>query len=189
MVRRLTLLLSIPICIILGGCSRHQSNSTKDKDSTIHDFFEDSMGQEKEVDYRKDFISLYSAKTLIDTTFSKDGKQYEIIFKHFCTLDSSLIIPAKYNFDTKKDFTTHNFQSELSLLTDHHVIFKKEIDKRMFAELLDSTLNSYGALLYPNLSIRSDSIQIEYSISIPVSDIGIGVKISFNFKGNYTIEK
>jgi len=42
--------------------------------------------------------------------------------------------------------------------------------------------------LYPSFKLGNDSILIHYSISIPVTDVGIGVAIEFDKQGNYTIE-
>jgi len=55
--------------------------------------------------------------------------------------------------------------------------------------LLDTTLNKYATLLYPTLDIKNDSIRIHYSISIPVTDLGIGANLEFDKKGNYVIEQ
>ena len=104
-------------------------------------------------------------------------------------MDSGLIIPAKYSFDTHKDFVTHNFKSELILLLDKDTLFKKQITKGTFDKLLYSDLRDYATLLYPDFYIKNDSIEIHYSISIPVTDVGIGVTIKFDKKGNYTIEE
>ncbi|HTM91734.1 MAG TPA: hypothetical protein VL095_04915, partial [Flavisolibacter sp.] len=78
-----------------------------------------------EVDFRKEFISLYQKPVLIDTFFIDNGKKYEVILHHFSTMDNSLVVPAKYNFDTNKDFTTHNFVSDLTVLSEKDTVFKK----------------------------------------------------------------
>jgi hypothetical protein len=56
-------------------------------------------------------------------------------------------------------------------------------------DTLDTPLNKYATLLYPTLKLNNDSIQIHYNISIPVTDVGIGIKINFDKKGNYIIEQ
>ena len=124
---------------------------------------------------------------MVDTFFIDSGKKFEVIFHYFSTIDSGLTVPAKYNFDTKKDFVTHNFISDLILLSDKDTLFKKQITKSTFDNLLDTSLKKYTTLLYPNFYIKNDSIEIHYSISIPVTDVGIGVNIKFDKKGNYVI--
>ncbi|MBX3238369.1 MAG: hypothetical protein KIT80_06250 [Chitinophagaceae bacterium] len=144
------------------------------------------------MDFRKEFISLYQKPILIDRSFIDNGKEYEIVFRHFSTMDNGLVVPAKYNFDTNRDFVTHNFVSNLIVFTGKDTIFEKHITKAMFKPLLDTldtSLNKYATLLYPTLDIHNDSIKIHYSISIPVTDIGISVDIKFDKRGNYIIRQ
>ncbi len=147
---------------------------------------------ESEVDFRRDFISLYQKPVFIDTTFVDDDKTYEVIFHHFSKMDKGLVVPAKYNFDTNKDFVTHNFVSDLPVLLNKDTLFKKHITKSTFHNLLDTLdipLKRYATLLYPNLTIKKGCVEIHYSISIPVTDVGIGVDIRFDKKGNYVFEQ
>ena len=102
-------------------------------------------------------------------------------------MDSSILVPAKYNFDTNKDFVTHNFISDLTMLSDKDTIFKKQITKSTFDNLIDNTLKKYATLLFPNFSIGNDSIKIEYTITIPATDVGKSVYIKFDKNGNYRI--
>lgn len=158
------------------------------KKSPKDDKSNDNDIKESQSDTRKEFIKLYSQPIFIDTFFVDNGKKYEILFHHFSTMDS-LIVPATYNFDTNKDFTSHNFISELILLSNKDTLFNKQITKSIFGKFLDSSLIKYAVLLYPNFYIVNDSIEIDYSITIPVTDVGIGVVIKFDKNGNYIIER
>ena len=145
---------------------------------------------ENEIDFRKEFISLYRQPVLIDTFFITGDKKYKVLFHHFCTMDNGLVVPARYNFDINKDFVTHNFVSDLSVISGKDTVFNKRIDKSMFNDLLDTMetpLKKHATLLYPNLSMKNDSIIIHFSISIPVTDVGIGTEIRFDKEGNYVI--
>ena len=160
-----------------------QTDTTKTStkiDNTVED-------NESQVDYRKEFIATYKKPVFIDTSFIANGKRFEILFHYFCTMDSGIIVPAKYNFDTNQEFATHNFISDLVVLSDKDTIFKKRITKKTFDTLLDNSLKKYAILLYPDISIKNDSIEIGYSISIPVTDVGIGVNIKFDKNGKYVI--
>ncbi|MFT3935918.1 MAG: hypothetical protein QM726_19975 [Chitinophagaceae bacterium] len=159
------------------------TKSVAKTDTTQHD-------EKENTDFRQEFISLYTKKVVIDTYFVDNGRKYEIIFRHFSTMDNGLVVPAKYNFDTNKDFVTHNFVSDLAVISEKDTVFKKHITKATFKPLLDTLntpLNKYATLLYPTLVIDNDSIQIHYSISIPVTDVGLGVYIKFDTKGKYLI--
>ena len=180
------------IFLTLLSCSSGSQGTTTQVDTTKSVAKTDTTQQQKdeEVDFRKEFISLYQKPVLIDTSYIGGGKNYEVIFHHFSTMDNGLVVPAKYNFDTNKDFVTHNFVSDLTVLSDKDTLFKKHITKATFKSLLDTLetpLSKYATLLYPYLEIRGDTILIHYSISIPVTDVGIGVDVKFNRNGNYVI--
>lgn len=182
------------IILTLLSCSSGSQKTNSLVDTTKPVVVADTTPQdsEEEVDFRKEFISLYQKPVLIDTFFIDHGKKYEVVFHHFSTMDDGLVVPAKYNFDTNKDFTTHNFVSDLVVLSDKDTVFKKHITKAIFIsflDTLDTPLNKYATLLYPRLDIINDSIQIHYSISIPVTDVGIGVDIKFDKNGNYIIRQ
>jgi hypothetical protein len=182
------------IILTLLSCSSGSQKTNTQVDTTKSVSKTDTTQQddEEEIDFRKEFISLYQKPVLIDTFFFDNGKKYEVMFHHFSTMDNGLLVPAKYNFDTNKDFTTHNFVSDLTVLSDKDTVFKKHIIKAIFNSILDTLdtpLNKYATLLYPTLHLKNDSIQIHYSISIPVTDVGIGVNITFDKKGNYIIEQ
>jgi hypothetical protein len=183
------------ISVMLCSCSSKPTQSAGNTETITQTNMPDTTRQENEadeIDFRKEFISLYKQPVYIDTSFVEDGKNYKIIFHHFCTMDNALVVPAKYNFDTNKDFTTHNFASDLIFLSDKDTLFKKNIEKTTFnciLDTLDTPLKKYATLLYPTLNFKNDSIQINYSISIPVTDVGIAVDIKFDKKGNYTISQ
>jgi hypothetical protein len=170
----------IILCLTIIACSSPQSKPVSQTDTI-------SEEHDSETNFRKDFSLLYSNPISIDTSFDRKGKKYRALFRHFSTMDNALTIPAKYNFDTDTDFVTHSFESELILLSERDTLFKQQITKLTFDKLLDSTLRKYSTLLYPDFYIETDSIKIHYSISIPVTDIGIGATISFDQKGKFTI--
>jgi hypothetical protein len=145
--------------------------------------------EEDQSDWRQELINEYSREILIDTTITATGKTYKVLLRHYCTWDSGIIVPAKYNFDTNKDFRTHNFQSELTLIENGDTAFKKIITKADFNPLLYTELKSYATLYHPVFEIQNDSIRVFYSISIPVTDVGIGAAIKLDSKGNFSLEK
>lgn len=186
-------ILKLTCSLVLGtflGCSTGSQKQTSVAD-TIKPFTKTDtvFNEEKEEDFRQEFLALYQHPVFIDTIFSRNAKSYELLFRHFSTMDNKLVVPAKYNFDINKDFVTHNFVSDLVVLSDKDTVFKKHISKSDFNKLLDSIppLRKYATLLYPALAITNDSIYIHYSISIPVTDIGIEAEIRFDRKGNYVV--
>lgn len=136
---------------------------------------------------RREFIKSYNQPIEVDTFFVVENKKFKLILKHYCTHDSALIVPAKYNFDTNKDFRTHNFKSDLVLISGDDTVFKKAIDKKLFNKLLNPEEISYGTLLYPNVYLEDDSIGVQYSLSIPATDVGQPVNIKIDTVGNYRV--
>jgi hypothetical protein len=182
-------ILTAIFCIVFFACSNSEVKSKNTNDSSsISKAIDTTQDEENEPDYRKEYIETYSKKISIDTAFIQDGKKYRIIFNHFCTMDSGLIVPAKYNFDTKKDFLTHNFKSDLTLIQEKDTLFRKQIIKSDFDPVLYSALKQYATLQSPILEIKNVSILIHYSISIPVTDVGIAAIIEFDKSGNFKVK-
>lgn len=163
------------------------SCSNKPQIKTVDSNIVNSDTSEPEIDFRKEFIAYSGIPTKFDTSFIKDQINYRVHFRHYCMFDSALMIPSRYNIDTNLDFVTHNFRSEFVLLSNQDTVLNKLIEKVMFSSLLDSSVRKYGTLLFPYISIERDSIEINYSITIPVTDVGIPVKVKFDLKGNYSI--
>lgn len=136
---------------------------------------------------RKEFIESYQAPFMIDTSFLWKDTVYTLRLKHFSSMDSGLTVPAKYNFDTNNEFVTHNFNSRFVLVKQGDTIVDKAITKATFSAKLTPELKAYGTLLFPNLRISNDTIEIGYSLVIPVTDVGIPVSIRFNINGSYEI--
>jgi hypothetical protein len=143
--------------------------------------------EKEQENHRKEIVSEYAKSLTIDTSFSTANNTYTVFLKHYCTWDSALIVPAKYNFDTEADFMTHNFQSELTVLEGVDTAFKRIITKADFSSQLYPALKNYATLSFPTLKLKTDSIEVFYSVSIPVTDVGIGASIQFDTKGKFTI--
>lgn len=180
--------------LALFSCSLSSQRTDSQSDTTkfITGVNRSQQADEKEEDFRQEFVSLYLKPIHIDTFFMDGGVNYKVVFRHFSTMDSGLVIPAKYNFDTNSDFVTHNFVSDLIVLKEKDTVFNKRVTKSIFRPILDTIdmpLEKYATLLYPTLSIDNDSIHIYYSISIPVTDIGIRATVNFDKNGNFSIRE
>lgn len=101
-----------------------------------------------------------------------------------------LTVPARYNFDTNTDFQTHQFVSDLTILSDTDTIVSTRISKDTFRPITDSTelpLGKYATLLYPAVYFDKNEVRISYSPSVPVTDLGIPVSIMFDETGRYRV--
>jgi hypothetical protein len=81
-------------------------------------------------------------------------------------------------------YVTHNFATDIKLDKNNSTILQKTIYKRDFNKFLRLQLRDYGALLCPEMSLSNDTIQLGYSISIPLTDVGIGLTMGIDHNGH-----
>ena len=93
-------------------------------------------------------------------------------------MDSAIKVPKNYVDIYKLDsFVTHNFVTILRLEKNNKTIIQRRVYKRDFEKFLFQQLKKYGALLCPSLDLSNGTIDLDYSISIPLTDIGTGIMI------------
>lgn len=123
------------------------------------------------------YLLSYRDTTSLDTLIIRGRSNIQINFHHYCLLDSAVHIPSKYTkiYNIEK-FITHNFASSLKIKVDDMNVLDTTITKLSFEKALPEYLKSYGVLLYPNISFETPGmIKIDYSISIPLTDVGQSV--------------
>ena|GEM_PF-1409981 len=136
---------------------------------------------------RKYIERQYDKVQILDTSFVIDGLDYDFICRHFCNKEERLTVPAKYNFDTKQDFKTYNFVTDLMLVSKKDTILRKRVEKIDFKIDSDTVLMNYATLLFPNISLKGDTISVNYSISIPGTDIGRPFSFQIAKDGHYKV--
>lgn len=143
-------------------------------------------------DLQAEYVLMYKNKEIVDTSFVVDNNEYNLQFEHYCLFDT-LVIPAKYSWSNNpQDFTTHNFESKVLLTQKKDTIVNAIIKKDAFKQLLDDNLLKYGVLLYPNyrgVNQARNAIQIHYSISVPLTDVGKGGLLEIGLDGDIKINK
>ncbi len=142
---------------------------------------------------RAEYLTTYNIIQEIDTILVVEDQLINVELKHFCLFDT-LIIPSKYNWSntSKEDFLTHNFASNLLLIREDDTLSSLSIRKEVFETLIDENLLDYGVLLYPNYrgyNKEKESVQIQYSISIPLTDVGKGVVIDIGLDGTSNVHE
>jgi hypothetical protein len=182
----------LSVCIASCSSPGKRSESVKKDSLKVLDIVASEATTDSEAvepNYRKEFIEGYSKILTMDTTFFINSKTYRVHLRHYCTWDNDLVVPAKYNYDTNSDFRTHNFESELTVLEGIDTSVKKVITKDDFRAILYPELEQHATLLFGNLKVENESIEVFYSISIPVTDLGIGAALAFDMKGKFTIKQ
>lgn len=185
------------------SCSCHSPNpNTTSKKTTIDTIITDTiipqakskskLQQEKDdgvlsnSDILDDQLSSYKDTVKIDTTFLLKGHDMMTVkLRHYCTYDNKINLPTRYlKIYNLTEFHTHNFLSALNVKINSKEIFNGFIKKEDFEKLLDDELRKYAILLYPNVHLSNDRLEIQYSISVPLSDVGKGFTIQIDNLGN-----
>ena len=151
----------------------------------------DTSSDSELIDILNQYKAEYNRNYNVDTSFKVGSDLFHVIFKYKCTFDSGLNIPQKViSIYGLKKFITHNFISSVLVFKNEEPFIKQEINKNTFSELCDSSLKTYGSLLYPYIVINNlpNILEIHFSISIPLTDVGKAVIITFDNKGKVGIK-
>src|SRR5262249_40551123 len=112
---------------------------------------------------------------------------FRIRFRHYCTNDSLLELPKDIlDIYKLKKFTTSNFVSSLVVRSRDTVVLDTIIRSDLFYRYADPRLKTYGVLFYGGRDFLPGRLNIDYSLSIPLSDVGIGVHLSYALGGGLT---
>jgi hypothetical protein len=176
----------LSVSLIVTGCSDASSTTTANgidstkKDSSIS---VKAAQPKEEFNEEEDFKNYILEMTHIcenpftkDTVFTIGNDTFSVAVNHSCTGDS-FQLPARYLTLVKgKPFTAHNLKTNIVIEKNGVSILDKRIEKEDFKAVSDEVLNQNAVLLYPILKQTGDSICIDYSLSIPLTDVGIGVR-------------
>lgn len=120
-----------------------------------------------------------------------DTLQVHLIY--FCLHDSSLVVPKKYiwsNEKNAKDFVTHNFASKIILIRNRDTVLNRIFKKADFNNVIYDQLKKYAILFNPDYigyNQAKKEFAVGYSISIPLTDVGVPAFLIIDKKGNYKI--
>jgi len=130
------------------------------------------------------YVALYKQPRVIDSTFVIDGDTYHFHLKHFCLMDSAITLPRRYTDLYKMDsFVTHNFVTGLTMEMNKKVLYQKTVKRVDFDSFLHPEEKKYGVLFCPSVKRLNDTIRLRYSISIPLTDVGVGVTMKISKNG------
>lgn len=98
--------------------------------------------------------------------------------------ESAVILPRRYTDIYKMDsFVTHNFATEVKIEMNNTVLYQKTINKADFNSVLHPEEKKYGVLFCPSMRRLNDTIRLRYSISIRLTDVGVGVTMKISKNG------
>ena len=196
--------LALRFCLVslyIFGCNSHAPNNNRDslKNATIdtqriqkqgHKGIDTAFEQFNSDAVLSAYYKGYKDTLSVDTSFDHDGKKVRISFIHYCTYDSALHLPGKYIEDYGlKEFTTHDFESKLKVWSGDNKAVDTIITKEMFKDDMYQEEKLYGVLLHPRLLFSNNRLIIAYSISIPLTDVGVSASLECDYDGKLVVRK
>lgn len=156
-----------------------------------------SATEEEEFDLaklRKDYVLSYSKPIMFKSEHKgKDGERVEVIGKYYCLFDNGIAVPGKYNQDdTTKTFRTHNFAEDVIIIVKGDTSIRRTITKSDFESTLPKYLQRYAVLLEPRFEgydSEAGVFDFNFSISIPLSDVGESRKLSILTDGTMKVQE
>ncbi|MBS1662276.1 MAG: hypothetical protein JST68_14625 [Bacteroidetes bacterium] len=193
------LIAGISFCLYVIGCSSQGDGKVKTEPSTLTTDSIKTGNRRTDTEafnsinlpkILKDYIEGYKKTIEVDTSFNFNEKKLEIVFKHYCTYDSALHLPSRYvRVYGLEKFVTHNFKSTIKISLGESIIIDTVISKELFKDEIFEEEEMYGALLYPSLSFSKKDVTVDYSISVPLTDVGVGVSLECRYDGKVIVRK
>lgn len=184
--------LTFIIIVFITSCrqrvEKNSSLNTSIDSSTTKRDTEEMSEYPDTKELRKEYILNYNKIEEVDSSFTdSEGKQIHVRTKYYCLFDNAIIVPEQYVWeDTNQTFSTHNYSQDILITIDNDTIFNKTITKRDFADKLYPELRNYAVLMFPNFEYDKAKhvFAFGYSLTIPITDIGVGWRLLIDEKGN-----
>lgn len=179
--------------ILFASCASNSNETKKPKVDTIrysqvHVVSSGDLSDNPTQEFRElvdQYKSYVQTGEQIDTTIVLGIDSFHIVLNHYSTNDSGIVVPAEYlGFYGMNRFVTSAFQSKLSILKNGSLFSDRRIVRKDFDLIADNSMKDFGVLLYPNLDICKGHIEVHYSLSIPLSDVGKRVKVQVQDDGS-----
>ena len=143
---------------------------------------------------RREYILTYDKPIEFESVHrGKDFEDLKAYGKYYCLFDSAILVPGKYNLDdTTKSFKTHNFAEEVIIISNGDTILQRTITKRDFHDKLPEYLKNYAVLFEPKFegySSSTDVFDFSFSISIPLTDVGLPMLLSLKRNGQINVDR
>jgi len=187
------LILFSSVVFILASCGQETTskNQNLNKDSsTVTD--EKVTPDIKKL--RQEYILSYNKpKEFESLSKGKGDEKIKVWGKYYCLFDSDILVPGKYNLDdTTKSFRTHNFAEDIVIIINGDTIIKRTITKKDFVAKLPQYLKDYAVIFEPKFEgydNDADVFDFDFSVSIPLTDVGQLMKLSMKRNGQITVSE
>jgi hypothetical protein len=131
------------------------------------------------------------------TTYSglddgKPGEEIRIAGKYYCVLNDELSIPEKLIPDNNQEFKTHQFATDIVIISNKDTIIRKTITVKDFKGNIPSNLSEYGVISEPifiGYNEQTDQFDFHFKISIPLTNTAISRIASLKRNGALNIRE
>jgi len=182
------------IIIWLTSCNQNTKIKIEEKE-IINVNIEDDENPNKGITF-ENLLKEYNSNLdnhKLDTIKLKDG--FLVIHQYVALKDTAYIYPKNSIWDDNyKDLSIaiRDFEHIIKLKRNDVLLFNKSITKELFTDILksDSNLLKKSIMLHPyfrEYDSTNSSVNFGYSFTIPFSDVGIGVGVSIDLKGNIKV--
>jgi hypothetical protein len=186
--KNLIIFVYISFVFVLAINAENDSTIIRKRKSSPYEDVWSKKGWEKE---KTAYFDSYNKPIEVDTILKKfKNDKIRIKYKYYCLNDSAIKLPKMYLWWTKaKTFTTHNFAVDLLIIKNDSIILKKTITKHDLNKIVkDKDQRKFaincGFYFYKYIA-KKDKIIFNLSYSIPLTDVGVGLEMIINSKGQY----
>lgn len=126
----------------------------------------------------------------IDSTVYRGPDTIRLLIRNYALRDTFIVVPEKYTaMYGLKSYKAPEFSSDLQLVKNGVTLLDTSYTKNLFFNQLELELElvDYGALMYPTVAFEKSRAKVDYSISIPLTDVGVGVSLFINFDGKLKV--
>jgi hypothetical protein len=124
-----------------------------------------------------------------------DGKDtLQLHETYYCLHDSSLKVPGRYmgpwGRDITKDFIANTFATKIVVIKNSDTVLNKVFKKKEFNQVVWNRLKQYAIISNPDYigyNLTKGEFALGYSITIPLTDVGVQASITVDKKGNYKV--
>lgn len=139
---------------------------------------------------KADLLSKYDKVERIDTTIIVGADTLNVHEKYYCLKDNAVIVPKRYLWggDTTKDFVTHSFVTQITIVKNKHTIINKIFRKKDFDPIVNPEERKYAIIFtadFEGYRKKYNGVVFCYSITIPLTDVGVSACIAVDMNGHY----
>lgn len=186
-----SLFVGIILCLLYACNNSHkedkQQAETVDSTSFLkkqYDPYEDSIGKQELRGIIADFEKSTKDTFAVDSVIYRGKDSVRVLYKHYADHHNLIVIPDRFTemYGLHK-YTAPEFIASLKMIRNGIVIIDTSYGKKMFIDYVPQEWREFSILMHPHLYIEEKEVRINYSISIPLTDLGRSASLTVDYNG------